>query len=267
MTQCCGGDIVIATQRPETIFADVAIALNPEDPRVQQLAGKKARIPLTQTWVPIIVDEAVEMGFGTDTLKVTPAHDPTDFEIGERHGLPRPSVIDLNARMTSNLVPQELLGLDRFEARKRVVPMLEAAGALKKVEEHTVPLGLSQRTKEPVEPILTLQWFYDTDEVAKRALQALDDGEIEVHPERYTKVNRDWLANLRHWTISRQLWWGHRIPAWYDAEGNVYVPSPENPALDPPNDPQYAGIEMWQDEDVFDTWFSSNLWPFSTSVG
>ena len=259
-----GGDIVIATQRPETIFADVAIALNPADPRVQQLAGKKARIPLTQTWVPIIVDEAVEMGFGTDALKVTPAHDPTDFEIGERHGLPRPSVIDLNARMTGDLVPQELQGLDRFEARKRVVPMLEAAGALKKVEDHTVPLGLSQRTKEPVEPILSLQWFYDTDDVAKRALRALDEGEIEVHPDRYMKVNRDWLANLRHWCISRQLWWGHRIPAWYDAEGNVYVPSPENPDLDPPNDPQYAGIEMWQDEDVFDTWFSSNLWPFST---
>ncbi|MFA5595263.1 MAG: valine--tRNA ligase, partial [Trueperaceae bacterium] len=257
-----GGDIVIATQRPETIFADVAIALNPADPRVQQLAGKKARIPLTQTWVPIIVDEAVEMGFGTDALKVTPAHDPTDFEIGERHGLPRPSVIDLNARMTGDLVPQELQGLDRFEARKRVV--LEAAGALKKVEDHTVPLGLSQRTKEPVEPILSLQWFYDTDDVAKRALRALDEGEIEVHPDRYMKVNRDWLANLRHWCISRQLWWGHRIPAWYDAEGNVYVPSPENPDLDPPNDPQYAGIEMWQDEDVFDTWFSSNLWPFST---
>ena len=259
-----GGEIVIATVRPETIFADVAIALNPEDPRAAELEGRRARIPLTQTWVPIITDEAVEREFGTGALKITPAHDPTDFEIGERHGLPRPSVIGLDARMAGELVPEALRGLDRFEARKAVVPLLEEAGALQKVEEHTVPIGLSERTKEPVEPMLSLQWFYDTDEVAKRALQALDSGEIEVHPERYTKVNRDWLANLRHWCISRQLWWGHRIPAWYDAEGNVYVPSPENPDLDPPNDPRYAGIEMTQDEDVFDTWFSSNLWPFST---
>ncbi len=259
-----GGSLVIATVRPETIFADVAVALNPADPRAQELVGGRARIPLTSRWVPIILDEAVELDFGTGALKITPGHDPTDFEIGERHGLPRPSVIDLKARMTGDLVPEALRGLDRFEARKLVVPMLQADGALQKIEDHTVSLGLSQRTKEPVEPILSLQWFYNTDEVAKRALQALDSGEVEVHPERYTKVNRDWLANLRHWCISRQLWWGHRIPAWYDPEGNVYVPSPENPDLDPPNDPRYAGLELTQDEDVFDTWFSSNLWPFST---
>ncbi len=259
-----GGHIVIATVRPETIFADVAVALNPADPRVPQLEGRRARIPLTDRWVPIITDEAVELEFGTGALKITPAHDPTDFEIGERHGLPRPSVIGLDARLAGELVPEQLRGLDRFEARKAVVPLLEQSGALVKAQDHTVSLGLSQRTKEPVEPILSLQWFYNTDEVAKRALAALDTAEIEVHPERYTKVNRDWLANLRHWCISRQLWWGHRIPAWYDRDGNVYVPDPHNPDLDPPDDPRYAGLELVQDEDVFDTWFSSNLWPFST---
>ena len=259
-----GGEIVIATVRPETIFADVAIALHPDDPRAAALEGKRARIPLTERYVPVILDEAVELGFGTGALKITPAHDPTDFEIGERHGLPRPSVIDLDARLTGELVPEGLRGLDRFEARKRVVPLLEEAGALRAVEDHTVSLGISERTKEPVEPILSLQWFYDTDEAAKRALAALDAGEIEVHPERFTKVNRDWLANLRHWCISRRLWWGHRIPAWYDAEGNVYVPPLEDPDLDPTDDPRYQGLELTQDEDVFDTWFSSNLWPFST---
>ena len=259
-----GGEIVIATVRPETIFADVAIALHPDDPRAAALEGKRARIPLTERYVPVILDEAVELGFGTGALKITPAHDPTDFEIGERHGLPRPSVIDLDARLTGELVPEGLRGLDRFEARKRVVPLLEEAGALRAVEDHTVSLGISERTKEPVEPILSLQWFYDTDEAAKRALAALDAGEIEVHPERFTKVNRDWLANLRHWCISRQLWWGHRIPAWYDAEGNVYVPPLEDPDLDPTDDPRYQGLELTQDEDVLDTWFSSNLWPFST---
>src|SRR5690606_18360527 len=217
----------------------------------------RARIPLTERYVPVILDEAVELGFGTGALKITPAHDPTDFDIGERHGLPRPSVIDLHARLTGELVAEGLRGLARFEARKRVVPLLEEAGALRAVEDHTVSLGISERTKEPVEPILSLQWLYDTDEAPKRALAALDAGEIEVHPERFTKVNRDWLANLRHWCISRQLWWGHRIPAWYDAEGNVYVPPLEDPDLDPTDDPRYQGLELTQDEDVFDTWFSS----------
>ncbi len=259
-----GGEIVIATVRPETIFADVAIALNPEDPRAAEFEGKRARIPLTDRFVPIILDDAVELGFGTGALKITPAHDPTDFEIGERHGLPRPSVIDLQARMSGELVPEELRGLDRFEARKRVIPLLEEDGSLREVKDYTVSLGLSERTKEPVEPILSLQWFYDTDAVSKRALKALDDGEIRVHPERFTKVNRDWLANLRHWCISRQLWWGHRIPAWYDEDGNVFVPPVDAPDSDPSQDPRFAGKNLKQDEDVFDTWFSSNLWPFST---
>ncbi|MFO7544967.1 MAG: valine--tRNA ligase [Trueperaceae bacterium] len=259
-----GGAVHIATVRPETIFADVAVALHPEDPRATELAGTKVRIPLTERWVPIILDDAVERDFGTGALKITPAHDPTDFEIGERHGLPRPSVIDLDARLAGDLVPESFRGIDRFEARPQVVQALREAGALVGERDHTVAIGLSQRTQEPVEPILSLQWFYDTDAIAARVLEALDAGEMRVLPERYAKVNRDWLANLRHWCISRQLWWGHRIPAWYDQDGNVYVPPADAPDLDPTDDPRYRGVSLTQDPDVFDTWFSSNLWPFST---
>ena len=236
-----------------------------EDERFKDLIGKRVRIPLTGRSIPIITDEAVEMDFGTGALKITPAHDPTDFEIGERHGLARPSVIDLNANLASSeLVPEAFHGLERFAAREAVVKALEEEGTLLESKDYTVSLGLSERTKEPVEPIVSLQWFYNTDEVAKRILQGLDDEEIRVHPERYTKVNRDWLGKLRHWNISRQLWWGHQIPAWYDEEGKLYVPDPDNPDLDCDQDPRYAYLNLSQDPDVFDTWFSSNLWPFST---
>jgi len=259
-----GGSLRIATVRPETIFADVAVAVHPEDDRYAGLVGKRVRIPLTDRWVPVIAEEAVERDFGTGALKITPAHDPADFEVGERHGLPMPSVIDKDAKLTSDLVPEEFRGLDRFEARAKVVEALERAGALVGRKPHTVPLGLSQRTGVPVEPLLSLQWFYDTDEAAALALRRVEAGETRFVPERYTKVASDWLKNLRHWCISRQLWWGHRIPAWYDAEGNIYVPPLEDPLLDPTDDPRYAGLQLTQDPDVFDTWFSSNLWPFST---
>lgn len=259
-----GGTIQIATVRPETIFADQAIAVHPDDERFRDVVGKKARIPLTDRWVPVLTDEAVEMDFGTGALKITPAHDPTDFEIGERQGLEHPSVIDLNAKLTSDLVPERFRGMDRFEARPVIATALETEGALVKLEDYTVSLGLSERTKEPVEPILSKQWFYDVGPVAKWVLTALDDGEIAIHPERYTKVNRDWLEKIRPWNISRQLWWGHQIPAWFDDEGNVYVPDPANPDLDCDQDPRYADKKLRQDPDVFDTWFSSSLWPFST---
>jgi valyl-tRNA synthetase len=259
-----GDSINIATVRPETIFADVAIAVNPKDDRFTSLVGKKAKIPLTDRWVPIIADEAVEMDFGTGALKITPAHDQTDFEIGERHKLSRPSVIDLNAKLFSDLVPEQFRGMDRFAARKDVVSALESSGDLIETKDHTISLGLSQRTGEPVEPLLSLQWFYNTDAPAKRTIQALDSGEIKIFPERYTKVNRDWMENIRPWCISRQLWWGHQVPAWYDDAGNIYVPDVENPDLDCDKDPRYAQLNLKQDPDVFDTWFSSNLWPFST---
>ncbi len=259
-----GGEVRIATARPETIFADTAIAVHPDDERYVGIRGRRARIPLTDRWIPVIADGAVEIDFGTGALKVTPAHDPLDFEIGERHGLAMPSVIDLDAKLVGELVPGEFRGRDRFAARPAVVAALVAAGAVRGRREHTAAIGLSQRTGQPVEPLLSLQWFYDTDAGARTVLAGLDAGDTRFTPERFGKVDRDWLANLRHWCISRQVWWGHRIPAWYDEEGNIYVPSPDAPDLDPPDDPRYAGIALKQDEDVFDTWFSSNLWPFST---
>ena len=258
------GDICIATVRPETIFADQAVAVHPEDERYKTLVGKKVRIPLTKRYIPIITDSDVEMAFGTGALKITPAHDPLDFEIGERHNLDKPSVIDLEAKLFGELVPEKFRGLDRFDARKPIVEALAAENLLIEVKDHQIALGLSQRTKEPVEPILSEQWFVNTDEIAKRVLEGLDNREIEIIPQRYEKVNRDWLTNLRHWNVSRQLWWGHQIPAWHDKEGKVYVPDLDDPFIDCPDNPKYAGLDLTQDPDVFDTWFSSNLWPFST---
>ena len=259
-----GGALHVATVRPETIFADVAVAVHPDDPRFVAARGGRARIPLTDRWVPVIADEAVEMDFGTGALKITPAHDPTDFEIGERHDLDRPSVIGLDARLVGELVPRPFRGMERFEARDAVEAALREEGTLVATREHTVALGLSQRTGVPVEPMLSLQWFYDTDEIAAHVLAALDGGEIRIHPDRYEKVNRDWLEKLRPWNISRQLWWGHQIPAWYDEDGGIHVPSVDDPYTDPPDRPENAGKRLTQDADVFDTWFSSNLWPFST---
>ncbi|WP_291423521.1 valine--tRNA ligase [Deinococcus sp.] len=259
------GEIRIATVRPETIFADQAIAVHPNDERFKHLVGKKARIPLTERLVPIIADEAVEMDFGVGALKITPAHDPTDFEVGERHGLPRPSVIDLDGNLTTDeLVPAEFQGLERFAARKAVVKALEEGGDLLEQKDHDTAIGLSERTKVPVEPIISEQWFVQMKPFAAQVLDGLEKGEIRLTPERYAKVNRDWLENIRDWNISRQLWWGHQIPAWYDEEGNIYVPDPENPELDCDVDPRYRHLNLRRDPDVFDTWFSSNLWPFST---
>ncbi|TSA86746.1 valine--tRNA ligase [Deinococcus detaillensis] len=258
------GEILIATVRPETIFADQAIAVHPEDERFRHLVGMKARIPLTDRLIPIIADSAVERDFGVGALKITPAHDPTDFEIGERHNLARPSVIDLSGNLTSDLVPEPFRGLERFAARKAVVKALVESGDLVEEKDHDTAIGLSERTKVPVEPIVSLQWFVNVKPLAQQVLAGLDKGEMQFVPERYTKVNRDWLENIRDWNISRQLWWGHQIPAWYDEQGNIYVPSPENPDLDCDADPQYAHLTLKRDPDVFDTWFSSNLWPFST---
>ncbi|MEX2535422.1 MAG: valine--tRNA ligase [Trueperaceae bacterium] len=258
------GEIRIATVRPETIFADQAVAVHPNDDRYRSLVGKRVRIPLTDRWVPVITDEAVEMEFGTGALKITPAHDPTDFEIGERHRLERPSVIDLEAKLKGELVPERFRGMDRFEARSAVVEALRSEGTLVEERHHTIPIGLSQRTNEPVEPILSTQWWFRMGEVAPKVLEGLDRGDMRLHPDRYEKVNREWLTNLRDWNISRQLWWGHQIPAWYDDEGNVYVPSPDDPYTDPTALPENSAKRLTQDPDVFDTWFSSNLWPFST---
>lgn len=259
-----GAEICIATQRPETIFADQAIAVHPDDPRYSAFVGKKARIPLTERWIPIITDEAVEIDFGTGALKITPAHDPTDFEVGQRHNLAMPSVIDLDANMAGALVPETFRGKDRFEVRPEVIAALKAENYVRNEATHTVALGFSQRTKAAVEPILSTQWFFKMGETAPQVLAGLHEGEMRLHPERYHKVNVAWLEKLRDWNISRQLWWGHQIPAWYDADGNIYIPDADDPHTDPTDKPEYADLNLQQDPDVFDTWFSSNLWPFST---
>jgi valyl-tRNA synthetase len=259
-----GEALHIATVRPETIFADQAVAVHPEDSRYTHLIGKRVRIPLTTRFVPVIADSSVEMDFGTGCLKITPAHDPTDFEIGLRHKLETPSVIDKNAKLTSDLVPAEFVGMERFAARKAVVKALEADGALLESKDHKVSLGISERTKEPVEPMVMTQWWCRMDKPAKAVLDALETGAIKLVPERYTKVNRDWLENIREWAIGRQLWWGHQIPAWYDSDGKIYVPDLSNPDLDCDQDPRYAHLKLTRDPDVFDTWFSSALWNFST---
>lgn len=256
------GEILIATQRPETIFADQAIAVHPDDMRFNHLIGKKAKIPLTDRWIPIICDTAVEMDFGVGALKITPAHDPTDWEIGERHHLAYPSVIDLQGNLcNAELTPAAFLGMERFKARKAVVQALEVLGCVRETKAHKVAMGVSQRTQTPVEPIVSTQWFVNMKPLADLALSGLDRREMEIHPERYAKVNRDWLENIRDWNISRQLWWGHQIPAWYDDGGNIYVPPLDDPDLDPVHP---EGTPLHRDMDVFDTWFSSNLWPFST---
>jgi valyl-tRNA synthetase len=258
------GEMMVATVRPETIFADQAVAVHPDDARFSSLVGKLVRIPLTDRFVPIIADEAVEMDFGTGCLKITPAHDPTDFEIGKRHNLGMPSVIDKNAKLTSDLVPEAFRGLDRFAARKLVVKELEAQESMFEAKDYKVSLGISERTKEPVEPLVMTQWWCNMQEPARKVLESLDKSEMKLVPERHAKVNRDWLENIREWAIGRQIWWGHQLPAWYDEAGNLYVPDLENPDLDCDKDPRYAGKTLTRDTDVFDTWFSSALWPFST---
>jgi valyl-tRNA synthetase len=258
------GEVQVATVRPETIFADMAVAIHPDDDRASSLNGKKVVIPLTNRAVPIILDEAVEKDFGTATLKVTPAHDPTDFEIGKRHNLEKPSILDKSAKMTGDLVPEEFRGLDRFEARKRVTKALEESGALREVKDYKISLGVSERTKEPIEPMVMTQWWCNMQEPARKVLESLDAGEMKLVPERWLKVNRDWLENIREWAIGRQLWWGHQLPAWYDEDGKLYVPDLANPDLDCDKDPRYAHLNLTRDSDVFDTWFSSALWPFST---
>lgn len=254
----------VATVRPETIFADQAVAVHPDDERYKAFIGQRVRVPLTDRYVPIIADEVVEIEFGTGALKITPAHDPTDFEVGERHGLARPSVIDLSGNLSGDLVPEAFRGSERFAARKAVVAVLRENGDLLEEKDHRVAIGLSERTSAPVEPLISEQWFVRTEPLAKEVLAGLNKGEMKLTPARHEKINRDWLENIRDWNISRQLWWGHQIPAWYDDEGNIYVPSLENPDLDPDQDPQYAHLNLRRDPDVFDTWFSSNLWPFST---
>ena len=260
-----GGHIEIATVRPETVFADQAIAVHPEDERYQGLVGKRARIPLTEIWIPILADPAVEREFGTGALKVTPAHDPLDYEIGERHGLTPVSVINLEGRMEGERVPEPLRGLDRFEARKKAVALFQEAGHLVKEEDYTIALATCSRCGTPLEYAIFPQWWLRMKPLAEEVLKGLEGDEIAFVPERWKKVNMEWLRNVRDWNISRQLWWGHQIPAWYCQDcGAVNVPKPESYLEDPTACEACGSQSLRRDEDVFDTWFSSALWPLST---
>ncbi|MEM7480109.1 MAG: valine--tRNA ligase [Acidobacteriota bacterium] len=249
--------IVVATTRPETMLGDTAVAMHPGDERYTHLKGKAAVLPLVGRRLPLIEDEAVDREFGTGLVKITPAHDPNDFEMGRRHDLPSVQVIGRRGRMTEEA--GTFAGLDRFEARERVVAALDEAGLLVKVERHTHNVGHSQRGDEPIEPLVSTQWFLDVAGMAGRALEAVEEGDIELVPATWEKTWRHWLENIRPWCISRQLWWGHQIPAWYDADGRCYVAASRAEA-----EAQAGTAELNRDPDVLDTWFSSGLWPFST---
>ena len=255
--------LVIATTRPETIMADAAICVNPADERHHWLRGKKVLIPLINREIPVIEDDYVEMDFGTGCLKVTPAHDAHDYEIGLRHNLPVLDIIDDHGRL--NEQAQILVGEDRFVARKKIEKMLEEAGNLVKVEEYISPVGYSERTDAVIEPKLSAQWFLKMEDLAARALDHVESGRIKFIPDKYRNTYRHWMENVRDWCISRQLWWGQRIPAWYLPDGQVVVEETAEKALAAAQkiDPSLTAADLKQDEDVLDTWFSSWLWPIS----
>ncbi len=261
--------IVVATTRPETLLGDTGVAIAPDDEEKKKYLGKKVIIPFVNRPVEIFADEHVDKEFGTGFVKVTPAHDPNDFEIGQRHNLPNVIMLDKDGRVLHVCqtfsgteyrdelpIPSFIAGLDRFEARKKIVAELEKMGQLEKVERHVHAVGHSYRSKVPIEPYLSVQWFVKMKPLAEKALKVVQEGKIKFHPEgRFEKTYEHWMTNIRDWCISRQLWWGHRIPAWYNSKGEVIV-SKEDPS---------TPDEKWeQDPDVLDTWFSSQLWPFST---
>nr|HRC62765.1 valine--tRNA ligase [Dehalococcoidia bacterium] len=255
--------IVIATTRPETIPADTAVAVHPEDDRYRHLIGRHVVVPTSARAIPVIADEAVSIEGGSGALKVTPGHDPVDFEIGQRHGLPVLTVIGLDARMTD--AAGEYAGLDRFEARERVVADLEGRGLIEKIEAYTHSIGHCQRSGTIVEPLLSEQWFVRTEPLARPAIEAVRDGRIKFVPQRFDRTYFHWMENIRDWTISRQIWWGHRIPVWYcDDCGTMTLPTAEDPMADPTTCAGCGSSAIHQDEDTLDTWFSSGLWPHST---
>lgn len=255
--------IVVATTRPETIMADAAICVNPNDERHHWMRGKKVLIPLINKEIPIIEDDYVEMDFGTGCLKVTPAHDANDYEIGLRHHLPIVDIIDENGCLNEDA--QILVGEDRFVAREKIAKMLQEAGNIEKIEDYISPIGYSERTNAVIEPKLSAQWFLKMEELAPAALARVEDGEIKFIPDKYRNTYRHWMENARDWCISRQLWWGQRIPAYYLPDGRYVVENTPQKALEAAKalDPDITMADLHQDEDVLDTWFSSWLWPIS----
>ena len=255
------GHVVVATTRSETMLGDVAVAVHPEDERYRRLIGKYVTLPLCNRSIPIIADEYVDPEFGSGCVKITPAHDFNDYAVGERHGLPKINIFTDHAAINDN-GPAAYRGLDRYEARKRIVADLEALGLIVRVDPHKLMVPRGDRSQAVIEPYLTDQWFVQIAPLAEPAIQCVEDGRIRFVPENWSKTYFEWMRNIEDWCISRQLWWGHRIPAWYDAQGNIYVGRNEAEAR------AKAGlgpdVPLTQDEDVLDTWFSSALWPFST---
>lgn len=257
--------VIIATTRPETIMADSAVCVHPEDERYASLKGKTLLIPLINREIPIIEDEYVDKDFGTGCLKITPAHDINDYELGVKHNLP--SIDILNDDGTLNEKAEILIGEDRFVARKKIAKLLEEAGQLEKVEDYTSQVGFSERTDVPIEPKLSLQWFLKMDELSKPALDYIQSGDVKLIPSKFTASYRHWMENVRDWCISRQLWWGHRIPAWYNENNEWVVAKTEEKAIESFKAENKAHAQIRQDDDVLDTWFSSALWPMSVFDG
>ncbi|MDE6933066.1 MAG: valine--tRNA ligase, partial [Oscillospiraceae bacterium] len=252
------GDLVVATTRPETMMGDTGVAVNPEDERFKHLVGKTCILPIMDREIPIVADEYVELGFGTGAVKMTPAHDPNDFEVGLRHNLETIRVIDDNGRINANGGPYN--GMDRYECRKQLVKDLEEQGYLVKTEEYSHNVGTCYRCKNDVEPLISAQWFVKMEPLAKEALRVVNEGEVQFIPDRFAKTYTNWMENVHDWCISRQLWWGHQIPAWTCADcGHITVDR-----ADPAHCAKCGSANIERDPDVLDTWFSSALWPFST---
>ena len=258
-----GGEFLeVSTTRPETILGDTALAVHPDDERYKHLIGRTAIVPMLGREIPIIADSYVEMEFGTGALKVTPGHDPNDYEIGKRHNLPMINVMTITGNMNENA--GSYAGLDRFDARKTLWADMQAAGLTVKVEDRLHQVGHCQRCNTIVEPLLSEQWWVKMQPLAEPAIEAVKDGRIQIVPERFEKVYYHWMENIRDWCISRQLWWGHRIPIWYGPDGKIFAARNTADAQSKADAHYGKSVKLRQDDDVLDTWFSSGLWPFST---
>jgi valyl-tRNA synthetase len=255
------GQLVVATTRPETMLGDTAVAVHPGDERYASMVGKSVTLPLTNREIPIIADDYVDPEFGTGCVKITPAHDFNDYEIGKRHDLPMINVLTIDACINDE-APEPYRGMDRYAARRQIVDDLKALGLLEKIEDHRLMVPRGDRSGTVVEPYLTDQWFVKIGPLAEPAIRAVEDGDIRFIPDNWKNTYFEWMRNIQDWCISRQIWWGHRIPAWYDRDGNVYVGRSEAEAREKHG--LGDDIVLSQDEDVLDTWFSSALWPFST---
>ena len=250
--------LIVATTRPETMLGDTAVAVHPEDERYAHLIGKSVDLPLTNRQIPIIADDYVDLEFGSGCVKITPAHDFNDYDMGKRHDLEIINILDINAAI--DLPDSNYHGLDRYVARKQIIKDLESLGLLEKTVDHKLMVPRGDRSNSVIEPYLTDQWYVKVDPLAKQAIKVVEDGDIKFVPENWSNTYFEWMRNFEDWCISRQIWWGHRIPAWYDEEDNIYVANNKQEAQQQAGD----GVQLTQDSDVLDTWFSSALWPFST---